>query len=402
MRSLDVIPTELLDQLIALWLVNLKRPDGRDYEPNSNVSALKCYIAELGHDTKQLEMTAKVVSAKRTELKSRGHGNTPNRVSCLSEKQETHLWETGALGDGNSDALVHAVWYCTTKGFGFRGCNKARQLVGSHYQKNNWWWRDLLWMEWEAEENTCWKLLPPAPICTQNLPSAPVGVPFACMNFMNPKAHLMRSANHFFSASITIVHMTAVPGLSTCPRAWTDWGKLCPVQRKVLGWLMGNSAIIVCVLQCVHSCARKGSPILWSLSCLGTNVPKIWLRMPWRARNNNTKWMTSCKILLPKRLHNSSGSFGAIGNAPHSRAVATATTAKSPASSPKHVEAAPATAGTLPISSNTVVSNILDQSTGLRGLLSNATLNGPVTFNFNIHHHHHAATDSTISTQSHM
>ena len=54
MRSLDVIPTESLDQLIALWLVDLKRPDGRDYEPNSinsYVSALKCYIAELGHDT---------------------------------------------------------------------------------------------------------------------------------------------------------------------------------------------------------------------------------------------------------------------------------------------------------------------------------------------------------------
>ena len=132
--------------------------------------------------------------------------------------------------------------------------------------------------------------------------SAPVGVPFACMNFMNPNAHLTRSAMHFFSASITIVHMTAVPGLSTCPWAWTDWGKLCPVQQKVLGWLMENSAIIVCVLQCVHSCARKGSPILWSLSCLGTNVPKIWLRMPWRARNNNTKWMTSCKILLPKKI----------------------------------------------------------------------------------------------------
>ena len=72
MRSLDVIPTESLDQLIALWLVDLKRPDGRDYEPNSinsYVSALKCHIAELGHDTKRLEMTAKVVSAKRTELK---------------------------------------------------------------------------------------------------------------------------------------------------------------------------------------------------------------------------------------------------------------------------------------------------------------------------------------------
>ena len=27
----------------------------------------------------------------------------------------------------------------------------------------------------------------------------------------------------------------------------------------------------------------------------------IWLRMPWRVRNNNTKWMTSCKILLPKK-----------------------------------------------------------------------------------------------------
>ena len=352
-------------------------------------------------------MTAKVVSAKRTELKSRGHGNTPNRASCLSEKQETRLWETGALGDGNPEALVHAVWYCTTKGFGFRGCNEARQLK----------WGDITikttdggetYLEWnerltKTRAGNSSHQRPFAPKIFQNV-KCPSRCPIRLYELYESERPSDAKCDAFFSASVTIVHMTAVPGLSTCPWAWTDWGKLCPVQWKVLGWLMGNSAIIVCVIQCVHSCARRGSPILWSLSCLGTNIPKIWLRMPWRARNNNTKWMTSCKILLPKtnRLPNSSGSFGAIGNAPHSRAVATATTAKSPASSPKHVEAAPATTGTLPISSNTAVSNILDQSTGLLGLLSNATPNGPVTFDFNIHHHHHAATDSTISTQSHM
>ena len=83
--------------------------------------------------------------------------------------------------------------------------------------------------------------------------------------------------------------------------------------------------------------------------------------MPWRARNNNTKWMTSCKILLPKK------SLAQLIRQFWCHWLATATTAKSQASSLKHVEAAPATAGMLLISSNTAVSNILDQFTGLRG-----------------------------------
>ena len=410
MRSLDVIPTESLDQLIALWLVDLKRPDGRDYEPNSinsYVSALKCHIAELGHDTKRLEMTAKVVSAKRTELKSRGHGNTPNRASCLSEKQETRLWETGALGDSNPEALVHAVWYCTTKGFGFRGCNEARQLKWGDITKKTTDDGET-YLEWnerltKTRAGNSSHQRPFAPKIFQN-GKCPSRCPIRLYELYESKRPSDAKCDAFF---LSVNHNR--------PHDSSAWFVDMPMGVNRLGQIMSRAAKSAGLTDgkfsnhsvrrtmCTQLC-QKGVPDFMVAQLSGHKRPEnlaVYAVASTEQQHemNDILQDPSSKI---NRLPNSSGSFGAIGNAPHSRAVATATTAKSPASSPKHVEAAPATAGTLPISSNTAVSNILDQSTGLRGLLSNATLNGPVTFNFNIHHHHHAATDWTISTQSHM
>jgi len=131
MRSLASIETRSLDQLIAQWIVDIRRPDGGEYELNSlnsYVSALKCHLTELGHEIKHLDMTSRVFSAKRNYLKSQGKGNTPNRSTCLSDEQEEQLWQSGALGASDPEALVHGVWYLTTKCLGFRGCNEARQL----------------------------------------------------------------------------------------------------------------------------------------------------------------------------------------------------------------------------------------------------------------------------------
>ena len=130
-RPLKDIPVESLDQMLSLWLIDLRQANGTEYEPNSlqsYLSAIKCHLNELGIDIKKLDMTSKVVVAKKKELKSLGKGNLPNRAAGLSIENEERLWESGALGDSDPEALVHTVWFLATKCLGFRGCHEARQL----------------------------------------------------------------------------------------------------------------------------------------------------------------------------------------------------------------------------------------------------------------------------------
>ena len=131
MRQLRDVPPEQLDQLLALWCVDLKQANGKDYEPNSldsYLSAVKGHLAELGHDDAKFKMASKVVSAKKLELKSRGLGNTSHRASRLPPDDEEQMWATGALGDSDPEALIHTMWFLMTKCYGFRGCHESRQL----------------------------------------------------------------------------------------------------------------------------------------------------------------------------------------------------------------------------------------------------------------------------------
>ena len=67
-RPLKDIPVESLDQMLSLWLIDLRQANGTEYEPNSlqsYLSAIKCHLNELGIDIKKLDMTSKVVVAKK-------------------------------------------------------------------------------------------------------------------------------------------------------------------------------------------------------------------------------------------------------------------------------------------------------------------------------------------------
>ena len=54
--------------MLSLWLIDLRQANGTEYEPNSLQSyllAIKCHLNELGIDIKKLDMTGKVVVAKK-------------------------------------------------------------------------------------------------------------------------------------------------------------------------------------------------------------------------------------------------------------------------------------------------------------------------------------------------
>ena len=130
-RNLKDMDIETIDQLIGFWLVDVKKDSGDNYEPgtlNSYLSSLCGHLRDLGHDISKLEVVKRVSKAKAKDLKSQGKGNTPNRAGCLTATEENKLWESGALGKGDPESLLHALWYLFTKGFGFRGSHESRQL----------------------------------------------------------------------------------------------------------------------------------------------------------------------------------------------------------------------------------------------------------------------------------
>ena len=76
-RPLKDIPVESLDPMLSLWLIDLRQANGTEYEPNSlqsYLSAIKCHLNELGIDIEKLDMTSKVVVAKKkgTEITGKG------------------------------------------------------------------------------------------------------------------------------------------------------------------------------------------------------------------------------------------------------------------------------------------------------------------------------------------
>ena len=133
-RSIENIDIHMLDNLLALFLTDIRKKSGDEYEPvtlQSFSNSIRKHIAEVksGIEEDADFPTAKsVLKAKKKDLKEKGLGNQPNKAKDLSETDEEMLWECGALGDQDPETLVHTLWYLATKLLGFRGQHEARQL----------------------------------------------------------------------------------------------------------------------------------------------------------------------------------------------------------------------------------------------------------------------------------
>ena len=80
MRPLNNIPTVCFDQLLTLWLSDIRKPSGEEYEPNTLEFIFvisENHMMEIGANVDNLKMTMKVLHAKRKGLKSQGKGTRP-------------------------------------------------------------------------------------------------------------------------------------------------------------------------------------------------------------------------------------------------------------------------------------------------------------------------------------
>ena len=135
-RALNDISPAQMDRYIGGWLMEIKKPDGSDYEPDSLTSmhrSINRKLEEIGYgynivESSVFKTSKKVLEARRRELKQGGRGNRPNRAEPLTAEQEEKLWSSGQMGLGSADALINMLWYLFTKLLGFRGCHESRQI----------------------------------------------------------------------------------------------------------------------------------------------------------------------------------------------------------------------------------------------------------------------------------
>ena len=104
---------------IGAFIMNFRKPNGEEYEPDTLTSFHRGIARKLdhilhGHDiirSPVFKTSRKVLKMRRRELKQLGKGNKPNRADPLSEEQESLLWESGQLGLHNAESVQNTVWY---------------------------------------------------------------------------------------------------------------------------------------------------------------------------------------------------------------------------------------------------------------------------------------------------
>ena len=99
-----------------------------------------------------------------------GRGNKPNACRELTSKEEEKLFESGAFGCHNPEALKRTLWWFFSLHFGFRARDESRKLCWGdlELQTDPETGREIL--VWLAELAKDWKVLTSASLIRKYLP----------------------------------------------------------------------------------------------------------------------------------------------------------------------------------------------------------------------------------------
>ena len=87
-RDVEQLPADQLDSKLGKYLIEMRKPDGKEYEPGSLDSffySLKRHLEMRNYKwslitDKKFKTSREVLASKKKELKSKGMGKTPNKV----------------------------------------------------------------------------------------------------------------------------------------------------------------------------------------------------------------------------------------------------------------------------------------------------------------------------------
>ena len=95
---IDIQPVDM-DRYVGGMLLELKKPNNKDYEPDTLTSfyrSINRKLEDIGYgyslvDSKELKLSKKVLESRRRDLKQKGLGNRPNVAHPLSKNDEEKL-----------------------------------------------------------------------------------------------------------------------------------------------------------------------------------------------------------------------------------------------------------------------------------------------------------------------
>ena len=105
-RTIENIPEQELDKVLAHFFLNVRKTNGDEYEPDTLTSMLRSFDRFLREKEKQYSILTdrqftkvrEALSSKRKQLRRTGKGQKPNKALGLSENQIQELWDEKQLG----------------------------------------------------------------------------------------------------------------------------------------------------------------------------------------------------------------------------------------------------------------------------------------------------------------
>lgn len=143
-ESILDIEERQINELMAQFVQEVRRKDGKEYPPGSItsiVSAVQRFLRENGrpavsfYDEKNdiYDLLRKSMDAKLKELTRKGIGCYKKHAQPVTQAMEQELWEKKIFGTETAQALTNVVFWYSSKMYGLRAADEHRQLDVSQF-----------------------------------------------------------------------------------------------------------------------------------------------------------------------------------------------------------------------------------------------------------------------------
>lgn len=141
-RTLDEIPPTELDNVIAHFVLKVRKQDNSELEPDTLTSYIRSFDRFLREQGKpysvlldrQFAKARQALASKRKQLRRLGKGQRPNKAMGLTDNQIQKLWQEKQLGTCSSQTLLRTVWFNNTLYFGWRARDEHHRVKFGDFQ----------------------------------------------------------------------------------------------------------------------------------------------------------------------------------------------------------------------------------------------------------------------------
>ena len=161
-RTLDKIPPSELDNIIAHFVLKVRKQDDSEFEPDTLTSYIRSFdrfLRENGQmysilQDKQFAKAREALASKRKQLRRIGRGQKPNKAAGLTDEEIQHLWEENQLGICSPPTLLRTVWLNNTMYFGWRARDEHRRARFGDFQIKQHGPKQMKYIEWVTERGS--------------------------------------------------------------------------------------------------------------------------------------------------------------------------------------------------------------------------------------------------------